>query len=80
MIRPLLVFLLTISLFVNVHAEEKPNFVIIFIDDMGYGDIEPFGSTINKTPNLNRMAAEGMKLTSFYAAPVCSASPAKPRI
>ncbi|MEC5126807.1 sulfatase [Verrucomicrobiales bacterium BCK34] len=58
-------------------AEEKPNFVIIFIDDMGYGDIEPFGSTVNKTPNLNRLAAEGMKLTSFYAAPVCSASRAQ---
>lgn len=77
MIRLLLAALLTISLFVSVHAEEKPNFVIIFIDDMGYGDIEPFGSTINKTPNLSRMAAEGMKLTSFYAAPVCSASRAQ---
>ncbi len=53
----------------------RPNFVIIFIDDMGYGDIEPFGSTINETPHLNRMAAEGMKLTSFYvAAPVCTPS------
>ena len=52
-----------------------PNFVVIFIDDMGYGDIEPFGSTINKTPHLNQMAAEGMKLTSFYvAAPVCTPS------
>ena len=43
-----------------------PNFVIIFIDDMGYGDIGPFGSTINKTPHLNRMADEGVKFTSFY--------------
>ncbi len=58
-------------------VKEKPNFVIIFIDDMGYGDIEPFGSTLNKTPNLTRMATEGMKLTSFYAAPVCSASRAQ---
>lgn len=58
-------------------SEEKPNFVLIFIDDMGYGDIEPFGSTANATPNLNKMAAEGMKLTSFYAAPVCSASRAQ---
>jgi len=56
-------------------AKRKPNFVVIFIDDMGYGDIEPFGSKINKTPQLNRMAAEGMKLTSFYvAAPVCTPS------
>jgi|GEM_PF-5751492 len=50
-----------------------PNFVIIFIDDMGYGDIEPFGSKINETPQLSRMAEEGMCLTSFYsAAPVCT--------
>ena len=51
-----------------------PNFVVIFIDDMGYGDIGPFGSTLNRTPNLDSMAAEGMKLTSFYAAPVCTPS------
>ena len=51
---------------------EKPNFVVILIDDMGYGDIGPFGSKLNRTPCLDRMAAEGMKLTSFYAAPVCT--------
>ena len=55
----------------------KPNFVLIFIDDMGYGDIGPFGSKKNPTPHLDRMAEEGMKLTSFYAAPVCSASRAQ---
>ncbi len=71
---------LVLSLFVPcviARAAEQPNLVIIFIDDMGYGDIEPYGSTLNRTPNLNRMAAEGMKLTSFYAAPVCSASRAQ---
>ena len=55
----------------------KPNIVLILIDDMGYGDIAPFGSTQSKTPALDRMASEGMKLTSFYAAPVCSASRAQ---
>lgn len=56
-------------------AAEKPNIVVIYIDDMGYGDIGPFGSKINKTPHLDRMAEEGMKLTSFYAgAPVCTPS------
>ena len=55
----------------------KPNFVVIFIDDMGYGDIGPFGSKVNSTPHLDQMCAEGMKLTSFYAAPVCSASRAQ---
>ncbi len=53
---------------------EKPNFIVINIDDLGYADIAPFGSTLNRTPNLERMAAEGMKLTSHYAAPVCSPS------
>ena len=52
----------------------KPNFVLINIDDLGYADIEPFGSKLNRTPNLNRMAKEGRKLTSYYAAPVCSPS------
>ena len=55
----------------------KPNIVIVFIDDLGYGDIGPFGATQQKTPNLDRMASEGMKLTSFYAAPVCSVSRAQ---
>ncbi len=52
----------------------KPNFVVILIDDMGYGDIGPFGATTQKTPNLDKMAAEGMKLTSFYACPISSPS------
>ncbi len=58
-------------------AVNPPNVVIIFIDDMGYGDIGPFGAIKQKTPNLDRMAKEGMKLTSFYAAPVCSVSRAQ---
>jgi arylsulfatase A len=55
----------------------KPNFIVILIDDMGYGDIGPFGSKLNRTPHLDRMAKEGMKLTSFYAAPVCTPSRAQ---
>ena len=52
-----------------------PNFIVIFIDDMGYGDIGPFGSKINRTPHLDLMAKEGRKLTSFYvASPVCTPS------
>jgi len=53
---------------------DKPNFIVINIDDMGYADIGPFGSKLNRTPNLDRMAKEGRKLTCFYAAPVCSPS------
>lgn len=56
-------------------SKRLPNFVIIFIDDLGYGDIGPFGSTINHTPNLNKMAEEGMILSSFYVpSPVCTPS------
>src|SRR4051794_10392693 len=54
---------------------ERPNIVIIYIDDMGYADIGPFGAKGYSTPNLDRMAREGMKFTSFYSAQaVCSAS------
>src|SRR5690242_20243029 len=52
----------------------RPNFIVINIDDLGYADIGPFGSKINRTPHLDTMAKEGRKLTSFYAAPVCSPS------
>jgi len=58
----------------QTEAASKPNFVIINIDDMGYADIAPFGSQINRTPHLDRMAKEGRKLTSFYAEPVCTPS------
>jgi arylsulfatase A-like enzyme len=50
-------------------SPDSPSFVVILVDDMGYGDIGPFGSKKNHTPNLDRMVAEGMKLTSFYGAP-----------
>ncbi len=55
-------------------AGDRPNFVLVFIDDMGYGDIGSFGSTDNRTPEIDALAAEGMKLTSFYAHPVCTPS------
>ena len=54
---------------------QPPNVVVIFIDDEGYGDMGVYGATGFQTPNLDRMAAEGMRFTNFYAAqPVCSAS------
>ena len=53
----------------------RPNFVIIMADDLGYGDLGCFGSKSIQTPHLDRMAAEGIRLTSFYvAAAVCSPS------
>ncbi len=56
-------------------AERPPNIVIIFIDDMGYADIGPFGAQAYATPHLDQMAAEGRVFTDFHSATaVCSAS------
>lgn len=66
----------TLSVTPTVLAAEtnRPNIVLIFIDDLGYGDIGPFGNQVIKTPHLDKLAAAGMKFTSFYATPVCSMS------
>ena len=56
-------------------TSRRPNFVIIFTDDQGYNDLGCFGSKTIKTPNIDRLAAEGRKYTSFYSAcSVCSPS------
>lgn len=53
----------------------RPNIVLVFVDDMGYGDISCFGATAIKTPNLDELATKGVKLNNFFAAsPVCSPS------
>lgn len=70
-------FVLLAALLAVTTSARSPNVVVIFIDDMGYGDIGPYGATKQRTPHLDRMAKEGMKLTSFYAAPVCSVSRAQ---
>ncbi|MHC4573244.1 MAG: sulfatase-like hydrolase/transferase [Planctomycetota bacterium] len=61
------------QLFSGKSSAGKPNFIVIFTDDQGYADVGCFGAEGFETPNLDRMAAEGAKFTSFYsAAPVCS--------
>jgi arylsulfatase A len=56
-------------------ADRPPNVVLIFVDDMGYGDLSCYGATGYSTPNIDRMASEGMKFTDFYVGQaVCSAS------
>ncbi len=55
--------------------EGPPNFIVVFCDNLGYGDIEPFGSTVHNTPALNRMAAQGRRFTHFcVTAGVCTPS------
>jgi len=59
----------------EVHGHERPNVVVIFTDDQGWGDIGVQGARGFQTPNIDRLAAEGVRFTSFYVAqPVCSAS------
>ena len=56
-------------------AQASPNIVLFFADDLGYGDLSSYGSPTILTPNLDRLATEGIKLTSFYAAaPACTPS------
>ncbi|VAX29742.1 Arylsulfatase [hydrothermal vent metagenome] len=72
--------ILLLSLFSGFSADQKeneklPNIVLIFMDDMGYGDLASYGAIDYETPNLDKLAMEGMRFTNFYAAQaVCSAS------
>lgn len=71
----LIFFIAIAAITTPAFAQRLPNVVIIFIDDMGYADIGPFGAKGYQTPNLTRMAKEGIRFTDFYAAQaVCSAS------
>ena len=68
-------FCLLAGLVVSTADAASPNVVVIFIDDMGYADIGPFGKTAYKTPHLDRMAREGRRFTDFVvSSAVCSAS------
>ena len=54
---------------------QKPNFIVIFTDNLGYGDLGCYGSTLHRTPNVDRLAEEGMRFTSFYSTSgVCTPS------
>ena len=58
-----------------VETEKPPNIVIVFTDDQGWGDLSCYGSKDIATPNIDRLAQEGMRFTNFYVSqPVCSAS------
>ena len=56
-------------------TDQRPNVILINCDDLGYGDLGCYGSELNDTPTLDRLAAEGVRFTDFYAAsPLCSPS------
>ena len=70
----LFIFFMWVS--VSLHAAAlRPNIVLIFVDDMGYGDLGCYGNKRNKTPDIDRLAAEGQRWTSFYSSgAVCAPS------
>lgn len=71
----LLHFFLLLAAVLPLRAADKPNIVFILADDLGYGDIGCYGQQHIATPNIDRLAAEGMRFTRFYAgAPVCAPS------
>lgn len=76
--KKLTIWVLLLMLFAASHVaaqKNHTNFVVIFTDDMGYGDLSCFGHPAIQTPHLDKMAQEGMKMTQFYVgAPVCSPS------
>ena len=61
---------LTLFLFVaftGVLSAASPNFIVIFCDDLGYGDLGCYGSTKNRTPHIDSLAKDGRKFTDFYS-------------
>lgn len=73
--RLMICMFLGLAFWQEVGAVEKPNFIVIFADDLGYGDLGCYGHPSIQTPNLDRLAAEGLRFTDFYsAAEVCTPS------
>ena len=68
------ILLTLVFLTATATAAEKPNILIIFTDDQGYGDLNCYGSVQNKTPRLDQLASEGTLFTSFYSQTVCGPS------
>ncbi len=69
--------ILLLSAFIISHSalSAQPNFLMVFIDDMGWGDFSCFGNKEAQTPNIDRMAAEGIRFSQFYVnSPICSPS------
>lgn len=73
---PVLLLLALVTVLADVgHGADQPNFVLIFADDLGYGDLASYGHASFQTPHLDRMAAEGARFTNFYVPmPYCAPS------
>jgi arylsulfatase A-like enzyme len=66
-IKLLCIFVLILAESINCRAADRPNIIVILADDVGYGDIGCYGATKVKTPNIDRLAVEGLRFTSGYA-------------
>ncbi|TRX60245.1 sulfatase [Fulvivirga sp. M361] len=78
-VLPVVIFLLTTFCYAGeadstAKKANGPNIILILADDLGFGDLGVYGSVKNQTPYLDQMALKGLKLTNFYAYPVCSPS------
>src|SRR5688572_25997131 len=74
-LRALVAFIVVAAASFGAHAAAKPNIIFILADDLGYGEVGCFGQKVIQTPNLDRMAREGLKFTQFYAgSTVCAPS------
>ena len=58
----------------TLDAAKQTNFLFFLVDDMGWADIGANGSTFHETPNIDRLAARGVRLASYYTNPICSPS------
>ena len=71
MIRPLLT-LATCALTIGTFAADRPNVVLVITDDQGYGDLSCHGNPILKTPHLDALHKEAIRLTDYHVSPTCS--------
>ncbi|MCY4597103.1 MAG: sulfatase-like hydrolase/transferase, partial [Bryobacterales bacterium] len=69
--RPTLLSLIWLLMGGTTLGWSAPNIVLMFADDLGYGDLGSYGNPTIRTPNLDSLAAEGLRMTSFYSAPSC---------
>ena len=58
-----------VALSTSTHGQEKPNIVLMFLGNIGYGDLGCYGNTLVKTPRIDRLAREGVRCTSFHTVP-----------
>ena len=73
--KNLLFLLFSWCLGTTLQAQEKPNIVILLADDLGYAEVGAYAQKKIRTPNIDRLAAEGMRFTQFYSgSPVCAPS------